>query len=59
MKKLWSFFWLVVASAVALSIISQMLLPYIPIVLTTFVIATILTVAYKVYKFKRSGRRNF
>ncbi|KUF08440.1 hypothetical protein [Leucobacter sp. G161] len=59
MKKLWSFFWLVVASAIAFTIISQMVSPYIPVIAALFVIGVVLTISYKVYKYRRSGRRNF
>ena len=59
MKHAWSFFWLMVASAIAITIISQMVAPYIPTIITVLIVIVVVIVGWKVYRYFKRGRRDF
>ena len=59
MKKLWSFFWLVVASCIAFSIIASLIAPYLWMIGLVLVVVVLGVVGFKAWRLYSRGRRHF
>lgn len=59
MKKLWSFFWLVIASVIAVTIVLSLIEPYLWILITLFVLGVLSFVGIKVYRYIVEARRHY
>ena len=59
MKKLWSFFWLVIASIIAVTIVLSLIEPFIPLIITLFVLGVLSFVGIKVYRYIVEARRHY
>ncbi|MFC7945254.1 hypothetical protein ACFUPZ_18515 [Microbacterium oxydans] len=59
MKKAWSFFWLVVASIMAITILVSLIEPYLWIIITLFVLGVLSFVGTKVYRYIVEARRHY
>lgn len=59
MSRAWSFFWLVVASCMAIVILMELLRPYLWAIVTVVMVALGVVVSMKVYRSLVSRRRHF
>lgn len=59
MKKAWSFFWLVVASIMAITILVSIIEPYLWVIVTLFVLGVLSFVGIKVYRYIVEARRHY
>lgn len=59
MKKLWSFFWLVIASVIAVTIVLSLIEPFIPLIITLFVLGVLSFVGIKAYRYIVEARRHY
>lgn len=62
MKRAWSFFWLVVASCIALAIISSWVKPYVGLIAALIIIALLVTgvvVTLRLFRGRSGQRRHF
>lgn len=59
MRKLWSAFWLVVASFVAATIIWSVIHPFLWVIVLVVCVVVMGAIGYRVWRLFRSGRRHF
>lgn len=59
MKKVWSGFWLVIVSVIAINIIAAMIQPWLPLIVISLVLIVLATISALMFRFIHKRRRFF